>query len=346
MAKLYDIFANRPDFQAFVYYSDHAEAVHYVGVLDEKAKSAPVGRHNVAQFSYAMSRIPFIVNVSDSFKSKYSSTFNALNDNKNEIVTNDTLYDFMLDLMQVKSEAINYKLSAANPEFDMGNVDGIKLLSDKQVSLDPEYIANVTALDPIVDRVFIRSSNALFKANSLLAKGYKGLHINTIVKGNKLYVKALAKFNDDFISVDEYLKELSYQDATVLVSLDKDVNADLLKPYLSDKRVVFFVQDKEQYVVLKNSGYENLVLQADANMLEGLDIKTYSKICVDYNMFKDNLVKLQPWLDRVKEHNIDALYIISNELSVQEKNAVDTLKAVPDFIKLIVNYDNAFNSDF
>ena len=69
----------------------------------------------------------------------------------------------MLDLMQVKSEAINYKLSAANPEFDMGNVDGIKLLSDKQVSLDPEYIANVTALDPIADRVFIRSSNAFLR---------------------------------------------------------------------------------------------------------------------------------------------------------------------------------------
>lgn len=128
--------------------------------------------------------------------------------------------------------------------------------------------------------------------------------------------------------------------------MDKDVNADLLKPYFADKPVVFFVQDKEQYVMLKNSGCEHLVLQADANMLEGLDIKTYTKICVEYNMFKDNLVNLQPWLDSGKEHNIDALYIISNKLSVQEKNAVDTLKVIPDFIKLIVNYDNAFNSDF
>ena len=128
--------------------------------------------------------------------------------------------------------------------------------------------------------------------------------------------------------------------------MDKEVNADLLKPYFADKRVVFLVQDKEQYVVLKNSGCENLVLQADANVLEGLDIKTYTKMCVDYNMFKDNLAKLQPWLDSAKENNIDALYIFSNELSVQEKNAVDTLNAVPDFIKLIVNYDNAFNSDF
>lgn len=128
--------------------------------------------------------------------------------------------------------------------------------------------------------------------------------------------------------------------------MDKDVNADLLKPYFTDKRLVFLVQDKEQYVVLKNSGCENLVLQADANLPDGLDIKTYTKICVDYHIFNDNLVKFQPWLDSAKEHNIDALYIISNELSVQENNAVDALKAIPDFIKLIVNYDNAFNSDF
>lgn len=128
--------------------------------------------------------------------------------------------------------------------------------------------------------------------------------------------------------------------------MDKDVNADLLKPYSLDKRIFFLVRDKEQYVVLKKSGCENLVLQADANLLDGLDIKTYTKICVAYHIFNDNLVKFQPLLDSAKEHNIDALYIISNELSVQEKNAVDTLKAVPDFIKLIVNYDNAFNSDF
>ena len=71
------------------------------------------------------------------------------------------------------------------------------------------------------------------------------------------------------------------------------------------------MQDKEQYVMLKNSGCEHLVLQAYANMLEGLDIKTYTKICVEYNMFKDNLVNLQPWLDSGKEHNIDALYNIT-----------------------------------
>lgn len=346
MHELYNIFAKRPDFQAMVYYSDHAEAVHYVGVMDDKAKSAPVGRHNVAQFSYAMSRIPFIVSVSDSFKSKYQDTFSALNDNKNKIVTNDTLYDFMLDLMQVQSDAINYQLSAANPKFDMGAEDGIKLLADKQVSLDPEYIANITALDPIVERVFIRSANALFKANSLLAKGYKGLHVNTIENDDKLYIKALAKFNDDFVTLDEYLKQLSNPKAKVLVSLDKDINSDLIKPFLSDDRLIFLVQDKGQYVVLKNLGCNNLVLQTDLNMLDSLDIQTYNKICVDYDMLVNNQVKLNPWIESAKVNNNDALYVFSTELSVQEKQSVETLKSLPNFVKLVVNYDNAFNSDF
>ena len=346
MHELYNIFAKRPDFQAMVYYSDHAEAVHYVGVMEGKEKSAPVGRHNVAQFSYAMSRIPFIVSVSDSFKSKYQDTFSALNDNKNKIVTNDTLYDFMLDLMQVQSDAINYQLSAANPKFDMGAEDGIKLLADKQVSLDPEYIANITALDPIAERAFIRSANALFKANSLLAKGYKGLHVNSIENDNKLYIKALAKFNDDFVTLDEYLKQLSNPKAKVLVSLDKDINSDLIKPFLSDDRLIFLVQDKGQYVVLKNLGFNNLVLQTDLNMLDSLDIQTYNKICVDYDMFVNNQVKLNPWIESAKVNNNDALYVFSTELSVQEKQSVETLKSLPNFVKLVVNYDNAFNSDF
>ena len=314
--------------------------------MEGKEKSAPVGRHNVAQFSYAMSRIPFIVSVSDSFKSKYQATFLALNDNKNKIVTNDTLYDFMLDLMQVQSDAINYQLSAANPKFDMGAEDGIKLLADKQVSLDPEYIANITALDPIAERAFIRSANALFKANSLLAKGYKGLHVNTIENDNKLYIKALAKFNDDFVTLDEYLKQLSNHKAKVLVSLDKDINSDLIKPFLSDDRLIFLVQDKGQYVVLKNLGFNNLVLQTDLNMLDSLDIQTYNKICVDYDMFVNNQVKLNPWIESAKVNNNDALYVFSTELSVQEKQSVETLKSLPNFVKLVVNYDNAFNSDF
>lgn len=342
LSKVYDIFGKRSDFHALVYYSDHAEAVHYVGLKDAKDRKTPVGRHNVAQFSYVMSRIPFIVNVSESFKAKYQDSFASMVANKDKILTNDTLYDFMLDLMQVQSEAINYKFSAANPSFDMGPVDQIKLLENKQVSLDPEYIANVTALEPVAKRLFIKSANALFKANGLLAKGYYGLHVDTVVDDDVLYVKALAKFDDDFLSLEQYLQALTNQNVSVLVSLDKNVSFELIKDYVSDSRVSFMVSSKEQYKLLLAQGVTNLVLQVSDSDLEGLALANYAQISVDLDTFKSKQEQLLPWIANESKF----LFISSDNLSVQEQQSVNSLKSLPERVRAIVKYDNAFNSDF
>lgn len=342
LSKVYDIFGKRSDFHALVYYSDHAEAVHYVGLKDDKDRKTPVGRHNVAQFSYVMSRIPFIVNVSESFKAKYQDSFASMVANKDKILTNDTLYDFMLDLMQVQSEAINYKFSAANPSFDMGPVDQIKLLENKQVSLDPEYIANVTALEPVAKRLFIKSANALFKANGLLAKGYYGLHVDTVVDDDVLYVKALAKFDDDFLSLEQYLQALTNQNVSVLVSLDKNVSFELIKDYVSDSRVSFMVSSKEQYKLLLAQGVTNLVLQVSDSDLEGLALANYAQISVDLDTFKSKQEQLLPWIANESKF----LFISSDNLSVQEQQSVNSLKSLPERVRAIVKYDNAFNSDF
>lgn len=342
LSKVYDIFGKRSDFHALVYYSDHAEAVHYVGLKDAKDRKTPVGRHNVAQFSYVMSRIPFIVNVSESFKAKYQDSFASMVANKDKILTNDTLYDFMLDLMQVQSEAINYKFSAANPSFDMGPVDQIKLLENKQVSLDPEYIANVTALEPVAKRLFIKSANALFKANGLLAKGYYGLHVDTVVDDDVLYVKALAKFDDDFLSLEQYLQALTNQNVSVLVSLDKNVSFELIKDYVSDSRVSFMVSSKEQYKLLLAQGVTNLVLQVSDSDLEGLALANYAQISVDLDTFKSKQEQLLPWIADESKF----LFISSDNLSVQEQQSVNSLKSLPERVRAIVKYDNAFNSDF
>lgn len=342
LAQVYEIFGKRPDFNAMVYYSDHAEAVHYAGLKDE-AEKTPVGRHNVAQFSYVMSRIPLIVNVSESFKSKYQSSFASMVANKEKIVTNDTLYDFMLDLMQVQSSAINYKFSPANPLFDMGPVDKIKLLANKQVSLDPEYVANVTALEPMAKRLFIRSANALFKANGLLAKGYQGLHVDTVLNDDQLYVKALAEFEDDFVTLDQYLKQLAQQEVAVLVSLDSKVGFDTIKYYVSDQRLNFLVSNKEQYQLLLAHDIKNMVLKLSANELDNLSLlANCAQICVDYETFKAQRTLLEPWLaDESKR-----LFICSDDLNVQELKSVNTIKSLPKQVQVIVKYDNAFNSDF
>ncbi len=370
--ELYDLFATREDYRAFIYYSDHAEAIHYDAVGKAVQNNAHVGRHNVAQFSYAMSRIPFIVNVSDSFVKEYPSSFYAMERNKNKIVTNDTLYDFMLDLMQIKSSAVNYKLSAANMSFDMGNEQDITIIKDTKVANDPEYIANITALDPLVKRIAIRSANSLFKANSLISKGYETLHVDTITHDGKIFVRALKDYDDDFIGAKEYMHKLYNKDSRVIFALDDKAEISMLEDLLSYKNVALMASSLSQYEKLKAAGFANVILKLadyDESAIEKAD-----KICIDEAVFKKHeaiftdLIKPAAAVNKsvetatdgsadgntdkgVNEYSADdvssrLVYIIFDELSVQDRQSVLQMHSMSDKLNFIVNYDNAFSSDF
>lgn len=207
----------RPDFQAMVYYSDHGEALLYNSFNTHEQKSqAPAGRHNLAQFSYAMTRIPFIVSYSDRFKEQHSDTVQALLKNKEQIFTNDTLFDFMLDLMNVKSDVINHTLSMASNSYSRPRPFDIMLVGNKRVGLDPDYLAFKHARLPFSNTIAIKGSNSLFKANHVLSKGYVNLHVNVMLKDNKLYVKALKEFDNSFIELKDYIKQLSGTPKVVL----------------------------------------------------------------------------------------------------------------------------------
>lgn len=335
---LYTLFKDREDFKAFVYYSDHAEAVLYAN-KDKDEKISPLGRHNVAQFSYAMTRIPFIVNVSNSFKELYPSTVKALDDNLHKIITNDTLYDFMLDLMQVKSEAINKKLSAANSFFDMGEEREIKLLNNIKVYDDPDFMARKVARSDLVDRIYIKSANSLYKANTLLSMGFNKLHVNTIVYKDNLYVKALKDYDKDFISPDSYIKSLYKENILLIFDLDAKVKASMLSESLKKSNIKLLVHDKMQYESLYKNGFKNVIISLDdaPSLINESSLNTVD-ICLKDKVKSDIIKSLND-----KTSN---LYLMSDTLSVQSKDIFDSLKLYDDNINFIVSFYNAFNSDF
>lgn len=201
---------DRPDFQAMVYYSDHGEALLYNSFNTKEQKpQAPAGRHNLAQFSYAMTRIPLIVSYSDKFKEQHSETVQALLKNQEQIFTNDTLFDFMLDLMNVQSDTINHQLSVASNSYSRPKPFDILLVGNKRVGLDPDYLAFKHARLPFSNTIAVKGSNSLFKANHILSKGYLNLHVNVMLKDGKLYVKVLKDFDESFIELKDYIKQLS-----------------------------------------------------------------------------------------------------------------------------------------
>ena len=333
---LYALFKDRDDYKAFVYYSDHGEAVLYANE-DKDEKSMHLGRHNVAQFQYAMTRIPFIVNVSNSFKDKYKSTVKALDDNVHKIITNDTLYDFILDLMQVKSDAINQKLSAASTLFDMGDENKISLLNNIKVSDDPDFIARKVASSAIGNRVYIKGANSLYKANTLLSMGFNNLHVNTLVNKGILYVKALKDFDKDFITLDFYIKSLYRDNVSLIFDLDKNVKASMLSDSLKKDNIKLLVHDNLQYEILYNNGFKNVILYLDNEKYKDSLYKS-ADICLDDT--------LKPDLANSLNAKTSNLYLMSDSLSVQSKDIFDSLKPYDDKVKFILNFYNAFNSDF
>lgn len=227
MSKIGAMLAHRKDFQALVYYSDHGEALIYQSFNDisEDNAAQPAGRHNVAQFSYAMTRIPLYLEISDNYRQRYPEAAAALKANQEKIFTNDALYDFMLDLMQVKSNAVNYALSPANASYDRGSPDTVELLNHKIVGHDPDYLAFTHAHQDFSSSLVVKSANSTFKANAALAKGYQNLNLNTLWHKDQLYVRAVADFDSSFFPLKDFLGQLKAQSgaaAKLMVVLDNE----------------------------------------------------------------------------------------------------------------------------
>lgn len=279
--EIYKLFADREDFQAMLYYSDHGEDIlhHAVDVNNVGKISVPAARHNVAQFSYAMTRIPLIITFSEKFAERYPATTEALFENKEQVFTNDTLYDLMLDLMQVKSKEINYSLSLASPEFNRPKPVQLMIVNDKVVGEDPDYLAFRHARLPSSDKFAIYKSNALFKANNVLSKGYKNLHVNVMLHNDKLYVKAVQNFDESFLELKDFINSLQESPNIILDFDDADLDVNdtakinqyskiigdtLLKLNQEQQRKLYFfsastdlLEHLENFLVENHMAYEN-----------------------------------------------------------------------------------------
>lgn len=204
---------NRPDFQAMVYYSDHGETILYEGVDTLPTEEE---RSSFRNFNFSATRIPLIISYSPTFERRYPETVQALREHQNELFTNDSIYDLMLDLMQIKSDDIDYTMSIASPEYQHDDLNQFVLFNQKMVASDPEYLAFKHAHMKDSHILAINSANALMKANAALSKGYQNLHVNVEQHNNRLYVKPLAQFTSGFITLKNFVAHLDGKPRLIL----------------------------------------------------------------------------------------------------------------------------------
>jgi heptose-I-phosphate ethanolaminephosphotransferase len=116
-----------PGFRAFVYLSDHADAV------DEGLG------HDADRFSFAMTHIPMVVALSDAFVASHPRRVEALRDHTYSIWTNDLLYDLLIGLMGVDVDSYNSAYDLSSPSYILNWKSALTLHGRRKLKDDPEF---------------------------------------------------------------------------------------------------------------------------------------------------------------------------------------------------------------
>lgn len=99
----FDYAMQKLNLQAMVFFSDHA-------CIPDKLRSPNFN-------GFGMTRIPLFVYLSDEFKAKHSTRFNALKKNANACVSNDLMYELLCGIFDVESNHFDETNSLASESY-------------------------------------------------------------------------------------------------------------------------------------------------------------------------------------------------------------------------------------
>lgn len=267
LEQIYNLVSSRDDFRGFVYLSDHAEEV-----------TPPSGRHNMGQFTYTMTRIPLIINLDEKYVEDYSQSFNTLEHNKDKLFINDALYDLMLPLMQVKTEAFNKALALSEPSYLEGIERGA-IVEPKNVLEDPILIG-AKNLKAFSSRVIIADPSCVFDAGLSMLYGAEAFKLDAVIEDDTLQV--VLKGDDRKLSFEKFISSLPKEPKRVLLQVKLDEG--------QDKSLALKMVDELSQKYLKTQFWVNF---AGTDLVENVGVNAVSSIyytLVDCKSYADSKV--------------------------------------------------------
>ena len=264
LEQIYNLVSSRDDFRGFVYLSDHAEEV-----------TPPSGRHNMGQFTYTMTRIPLIINLDEKYVEDYSQSFNTLEHNKDMLFINDALYDLMLPLMQVKTEAFNKALALSEPSYLEGIERGA-IVEPKNVLEDPILIG-AKNLKAFSSRVIIADPSCVFDAGLSMLYGAEAFKLDAVIEDDTLQV--VLKGDDRKLSFEKFISSLPQEPKRVLLQVKLDEG--------QDKSVALKIVDELSKKYFKTQFWVNF---AGSDLVENVGVNAVSSVryqLVDCKSYSD-----------------------------------------------------------
>ena len=103
-----------------IYFSDHGEGIdNHVG-------------HDINKFTYQMTRIPLFMCFSNEYKNDNLQICNLLKSRKNDVFTNDLIFNLMLGIMGVKIDGIDEPQNTFTSNAYDTNVSRFRTLYNKR----------------------------------------------------------------------------------------------------------------------------------------------------------------------------------------------------------------------
>lgn len=124
LKRIYDYGKDHLNMQAMVYASDHGEDMEYF--------------HGDGKFTWEMARIPLFVYLSDSYQKEYPETAKELALHKDDIFTNDLMYDLVCGILRAPNTGYDAKYDPTSPEFSFTKDQATTRYGEIRIVDDPQ----------------------------------------------------------------------------------------------------------------------------------------------------------------------------------------------------------------
>ena len=108
--------------QAMIYFSDHSENMQYT--------------HTTSPFTFDMVHIPFWVYLSPDYIHQYPSTAQTLRNNRQNIFTNDTIFETVSGIIQAPSNVYDARYDISSPSYSLTPDQALTIQGKRHISED------------------------------------------------------------------------------------------------------------------------------------------------------------------------------------------------------------------
>ncbi len=174
ISSLLDVVKEHGGVSAFLYFSDHGEAI---------------SRHHghtsrLESFTYAMVQIPFTAWLSPEYIKRYPKTYKTFISHKDKLFSSDMIYDTIIGLAHIKTNHYNAKYDLSSTKYNIDPKDALTLHGRLKYTAPNNYYYwqkyNTKLLkdNNLTNKIVISDTDTVGKLNDAWRLGYRSFKLN------------------------------------------------------------------------------------------------------------------------------------------------------------------------